>query len=48
MSEDLRIIFTAIVFLLIGACVSFISFMALVDKLKTRIKQLEKQLDAKQ
>ena len=42
MSEEVRILLTAVTFLLLGASCSFIAFMALVDKLKARIKQLEK------
>ena len=41
MSEDSRIILTAIVFLLIGATVSYIAFMAWIDKLKKEINELK-------
>ena len=48
MRESATFFLTAYTFLLLGACCSFIAFMALVGKLKARIKQLEKELDAKQ
>tara|TARA_R100001591_G_C4254386_1_gene158033 strand:+ start:241 stop:381 length:141 start_codon:yes stop_codon:yes gene_type:complete len=44
MSEETRIILTAMIFLVLGALVSYIVCMGIIDSLKIKVKELKNKL----
>ena len=47
MSEETRIILTAIIFLVLGALVSYVVCIGIIDRLQMKVKELEKKLKSK-